>query len=1316
MSRTQRARFGFGLCRYMVMAGFIGLLLPATALRAQIPDGFEHFIDARTNVAVSLPTGLISESKETKYGKNWTSHSPSFQVDTLDFTGRSLAELYDKLSNRSGRVLTRNERSESGFVLAGHDSDGSLFHIEIGARDGRTVGLSLVYAREAEEDDPEIFTALIRGYSLFQAAEVPTAQSANSTPIQFAAMSCEDAQPLLQSVANTVRVEYETVGKVAAGEPVRIKWRNPAGPPPTSVPLYLVFTMPEYVRFTGPHIFPIPPGGRLPGGFSQGDGKLSAIIYLSGVKAPSEGIFTVRFYHSGSQKIEAAVLTAGPECGEVVFARPGTVGLDVRPSSPAVGAQDFFSTAEPKSVVISNDGIYRLEKYGSSYKVFETKTGIKIVDRAGVGANFSPAARFVAAYISGAATTGGSIELVDLFSGRPVPNLNLQGPTLAWALRDGLLIEGTQGHPEMHVRRTLVDPQFESADAGDPATETGYVTTFASGRGSSAWGRFRTNLALDEGIFVIENDVGEDGEASIASIQAFKISSGEQIYEGKPDVPWPETDDPAWWSEATARLYASFKNHFPRIPLRLGRGVKWGFGEPLTVSHYSPSSDEDAKAYLVAHRVPATGEQVIAQAGDVDAASWRARGVVRDLSVRQGATVAFAEQLAQYGVCITKGCFEAKASRRMLPVNLVKSSSFLGLSFQYGSQQSEFSVDPKQIEAELKQEIPLSKRILKTEPNRVCYQEDIENQDLPPEDNLKFRIIADSDGKTDVHGVWRWSIGKSKYWLVQAVCSHAGILNSPVLLFSNGPKKSGGIYSLAGTSQYGSKLHEDFKSSQSEEALRVRPVVIDDRWLLIAAPAGDAAAIIDLSNPKRQLVIHGMLDVYATAELLISHDQSMLIQLNNDGRFHIYDTKSRRRRISGRWIDDEIVFVSDNGYYTGTYEGAEFLNLRFTGDANIYALSQFESVLRNDKLVKEIVAGKSKDGPKPDLAVPPRVAMRIDETQGRAAAELQIEGERELKKLRLFDDGQLISEIDIGGTRMEYAALFSEKPTGRWITAQAEDETGLLSAAVRTVNPFAQSQGRTLHAVFIGIDKYKEKGLKLNFARSDAERLAGAIENSTSGYYGAVSVAGKLLNEAATSGAILDALKDAVAEARPGDTLLFTFAGHGIRFEGEVDDSEKFYLAPAEYQSDKIAETGLPWAKVTEILAKSKARVVIVLDACHSGATGIEENVASNDEAVSEILKGHSKPVLVLSASKGRQQSFEDSASSNDKRWGGGVFTYALINAMTRDVRATDANGNGVLEISELYGAVKRTVVTETKGYQTPWLVRRDLIGDFALF
>ena len=86
--------------------------------------------------------------------------------------------------------------------------------------------------------------------------------------------------------------------------------------------------------------------------------------------------------------------------------------------------------------------------------------------------------------------------------------------------------------------------------------------------------------------------------------------------------------------------------------------------------------------------------------------------------------------------------------------------------------------------------------------------------------------------------------------------------------------------------------------------------------------------------------------------------------------------------------------------------------------------------------------------------------------------------------------------------------------------------------------------------------------------------------------------------------------------------------------------------------------------------------------------------------------------MTVISASKGRQFSLEDS------ELGGGVFTTLLTyGAFNPERRAgDDRNGNGVIEMSEFYRALKRRVTKFTKGRQTPWIARNQMVGEIPLF
>ena len=65
---------------------------------------------------------------------------------------------------------------------------------------------------------------------------------------------------------------------------------------------------------------------------------------------------------------------------------------------------------------------------------------------------------------------------------------------------------------------------------------------------------------------------------------------------------------------------------------------------------------------------------------------------------------------------------------------------------------------------------------------------------------------------------------------------------------------------------------------------------------------------------------------------------------------------------------------------------------------------------------------------------------------------------------------------------------------------------------------------------------------------------------------------------------------------------------------------------------------------------------------------------------------------------------------------GGGVFTQSLARILGSGRAKADTNGDGLLDVSEIYRAVRQAVVAATQGRQTPWIVRRHVVGDFPLF
>ena len=101
------------------------------------------------------------------------------------------------------------------------------------------------------------------------------------------------------------------------------------------------------------------------------------------------------------------------------------------------------------------------------------------------------------------------------------------------------------------------------------------------------------------------------------------------------------------------------------------------------------------------------------------------------------------------------------------------------------------------------------------------------------------------------------------------------------------------------------------------------------------------------------------------------------------------------------------------------------------------------------------------------------------------------------------------------------------------------------------------------------------------------------------------------------------------------------------------DEQGAFYLTPYGFDGNRVAATALAWRDIASLLHQAKARVVVILDACHAGLSG-SEGRGTNDDAVAALVAGEHSPMLVLAASKGRQVSYEG------PNWDGGAFTYCV--------------------------------------------------------
>jgi metacaspase-1 len=158
--------------------------------------------------------------------------------------------------------------------------------------------------------------------------------------------------------------------------------------------------------------------------------------------------------------------------------------------------------------------------------------------------------------------------------------------------------------------------------------------------------------------------------------------------------------------------------------------------------------------------------------------------------------------------------------------------------------------------------------------------------------------------------------------------------------------------------------------------------------------------------------------------------------------------------------------------------------------------------------------------------------------------------------------------------------------------------------------------------------------------------------------------------------------------------VVLFYAGHGER-----DADQQFHLVAVDAEPKKLPETAVTGPELKARMAALKSRrVLVLLDACHSGA------IATDDLA--RELKRPDCGVAVLCAAEGSEYSLESKEIHH------GYFTQALLTGLKGDA---GKNAAGEITLARLYAFVQEKVPEDTKDRQHPVLVGLAAIRSFAL-
>jgi Agenet domain/Caspase domain len=240
---------------------------------------------------------------------------------------------------------------------------------------------------------------------------------------------------------------------------------------------------------------------------------------------------------------------------------------------------------------------------------------------------------------------------------------------------------------------------------------------------------------------------------------------------------------------------------------------------------------------------------------------------------------------------------------------------------------------------------------------------------------------------------------------------------------------------------------------------------------------------------------------------------------------------------------------------------------------------------------------------------------------------------------------------------LSLAACRSSAPPGPSPEATATTNATTATTSAATATPQSDAglalAGPSVHAVIVGVLEFGEPGVAgwSKEKRKDQELYDTLVARGVPKKH-----IDLLLDDEAEHAAVFAALQAASRRAGPGDTLLFYYAGHGMRDSGGAP-----HFVAYDTKSRDLAGTGLAIATIGATVGKAfrGQRVIFMADACYSGSLA---------EAADTLAASGKVAVSLTSA--------EASNLSTDN-W---TFTQTVIDGLRGDpLMDLDADGNVAL-------------------------------------
>lgn len=315
------------------------------------------------------------------------------------------------------------------------------------------------------------------------------------------------------------------------------------------------------------------------------------------------------------------------------------------------------------------------------------------------------------------------------------------------------------------------------------------------------------------------------------------------------------------------------------------------------------------------------------------------------------------------------------------------------------------------------------------------------------------------------------------------------------------------------------------------------------------------------------------------------------------------------------------------------------------------------------------------------------------------AAELYKKKAQEIREKTLGKEHEQIAMLPLGTEALTRIKLYTAGAKAISSSLESVKAGASTIAGASTDKAKINRPIKDKWALVIGISEFQDASINLKFAAKDARDFAQFLVRECKFAPDHVRL---LINKNATRENILAEIGDKWLPrvANPDDLVLIFVSSHGS--PSKVDLNGVNYLVAHNTDKNSLYATGVPMQDMMRMIKDRvhSDRVVLMMDACHSGAaTPTKGLFRISNFSADELAQGSGQ--LVVCSSEPTQSSWES------KRYNNGVFTYHLMNALRQ-------NG-GMAKLGDafkyLQDNVQNEVLRDRGELQTP-LLKSKWTGD----